>query len=693
MDRPRSKRGKRAKACDACFRSKLACDGSSPCARCHSRGMTCVYTRVHGAITNATTDPPAAAPSTSTVLKTPASPQDDSTKIPVAFLLSLTNPKAGSMLEAFLGEPSRGDELPSAELQPDIPLHPDPYQSTAISDGFFLTWLFDQPHPDATTSNTTFPFPPSPRPHNPPPHRAHPPELTPPSNRSSPRSEPCTAPSPPPRPPPTPPYNGTYDAAPRHPGLHARPPATPSCPPNFRLHAPATCRSCTGRAFDPKNFAGPPLPVGRVLLCGALYAPPRDCVLAVRGFFAVVEEWVFRRLEGLVEGVEGGGGGGGIGEDGEREMELYGTFQAALLIHGAQFIMNNPALREQGVGDPERPALVVAARRLGLTRGAACVPCGVANNERIVTWTFIGDWQQGGVTHQPGLATIHEMTGDLPSLPDLWEANNATEFEAAIAANGPNCWRRTASLRDSIQVMIGVSRLVSVLQTTIPAIQRATDRWQELWQESVPQPVTIRTCPYLLNSATFTATAGTIAVPSLTGYPGAPNANCRSESREPRTTFQDDFFLVWDWHASQGQPEEYENFRASRDLPDQKTQSQRDLDRATRWWMMGRMFEAAERGKAGAMKLQKSVEIDLLLEDSGGWVSLLFAAGKGYKEVVRYLLDKGAAVDVVDGDGQTSLSLAASAGHEAVVQQLLDNGADVDVTSSWLQHHNASNSP
>lgn len=131
--------------------------------------------------------------------------------------------------------------------------------------------------------------------------------------------------------------------------------------------------------------------------------------------------------------------------------------------------------------------------------------------------------------------------------------------------------------------------------------------------------------------------------------------------------------------------------------------------------MMGRMFEAAERGKAGAMKLQKSVEIgemalrdsdnlgsgpgtwgawiDLLLEDSGGWVSLLFAAGKGYKEVVRYLLDKGAAVDVVDGDGQTSLSLAASAGHEAVVQQLLDNGADVDVTSSWLQHHNASNSP
>jgi hypothetical protein len=79
------------------------------------------------------------------------------------------------------------------------------------------------------------------------------------------------------------------------------------------------------------------------------------------------------------------------------------------------------------------------------------------DTRRIVTWTFIGDWQQGGVTHQPGLATIHEMTGDLPSLPDLWEVNNATEFEAAIAANGPGCWRRTASLRDCADALMAES--------------------------------------------------------------------------------------------------------------------------------------------------------------------------------------------------------------------------------------------
>jgi hypothetical protein len=35
--------------------------------------------------------------------------------------------------------------------------------------------------------------------------------------------------------------------------------------------------------------------------------------------------------------------------------------------------------------------------------------------------------------------------------------------------------------------MIGVSRLVSLLQTTMPALQRATDRWDELWRAVVGQ--------------------------------------------------------------------------------------------------------------------------------------------------------------------------------------------------------------
>ena len=39
----------------------------------------------------------------------------------------------------------------------------------------------------------------------------------------------------------------------------------------------------------------------------------------------------------------------------------------------------------------------------------------------------------------------------------------------------------------AISVVIGVSRLTSLLHTALPALQRATDRWEELWQGAVSQ--------------------------------------------------------------------------------------------------------------------------------------------------------------------------------------------------------------
>jgi hypothetical protein len=49
------------------------------------------------------------------------------------------------------------------------------------------------------------------------------------------------------------------------------------------------------------------------------------------------------------------------------------------------------------------------------------------------------------------------MTGDLPALPQLWDANDATEFEAAITANGKDSWRRTACLRDCMDALMADS--------------------------------------------------------------------------------------------------------------------------------------------------------------------------------------------------------------------------------------------
>ncbi len=39
----------------------------------------------------------------------------------------------------------------------------------------------------------------------------------------------------------------------------------------------------------------------------------------------------------------------------------------------------------------------------------------------------------------------------------------------------------------AISVVIAVSRLNSLLHTTLPALQRATDRWEELWQGVLSQ--------------------------------------------------------------------------------------------------------------------------------------------------------------------------------------------------------------
>ncbi len=77
-----------------------------------------------------------------------------------------------------------------------------------------------------------------------------------------------------------------------------------------------------------------------------------------------------------------------------------------------------------------------------------------ANGDRIATWTLLTDWQESGVLHRAGLMTIYEMSGELPGLEELWEANDAAEFEAVVANKGRDCWRRSASVRDCVDAFM-----------------------------------------------------------------------------------------------------------------------------------------------------------------------------------------------------------------------------------------------
>jgi hypothetical protein len=80
----------------------------------------------------------------------------------------------------------------------------------------------------------------------------------------------------------------------------------------------------------------------------------------------------------------------------------------------------------------------------------------MADSPRVATWTVLGDWQQAGTMHQPSFMMIHEMTGSVPCSRELWEANDAAEFELAISAKGED-WRRSASLRDCMNALMAES--------------------------------------------------------------------------------------------------------------------------------------------------------------------------------------------------------------------------------------------
>jgi ankyrin repeat protein len=70
--------------------------------------------------------------------------------------------------------------------------------------------------------------------------------------------------------------------------------------------------------------------------------------------------------------------------------------------------------------------------------------------------------------------------------------------------------------------------------------------------------------------------------------------------------------------------------------------------------------------------------------DLGGRTALSFAAGKGRLELVRYLVSQGAAVDRADHQGRTPLFHAVFGNHVDVVSFLLGKGAEVNPRDQFL---------
>src|SRR3989442_9855905 len=69
--------------------------------------------------------------------------------------------------------------------------------------------------------------------------------------------------------------------------------------------------------------------------------------------------------------------------------------------------------------------------------------------------------------------------------------------------------------------------------------------------------------------------------------------------------------------------------------------------------------------------------MDPNVHDAEGNSPLLNAAAAGHVQVVRLLVEKGAAVNVANDRGMTPLSGAVLNGHTRVVAALVDSGADL----------------
>jgi ankyrin repeat protein len=89
---------------------------------------------------------------------------------------------------------------------------------------------------------------------------------------------------------------------------------------------------------------------------------------------------------------------------------------------------------------------------------------------------------------------------------------------------------------------------------------------------------------------------------------------------------------------------------------------------------------AANRGFTDIVELlaTASADLDLLPTDAERMPALIAAASKGHARTVAALLKLGARAEVVDGEGRTALMHASESGNLEVMAALLDGGADVN---------------
>lgn len=99
----------------------------------------------------------------------------------------------------------------------------------------------------------------------------------------------------------------------------------------------------------------------------------------------------------------------------------------------------------------------------------------------------------------------------------------------------------------------------------------------------------------------------------------------------------------------------------------------------------GEIHDASSEGNIVKVQALISEKPDLVNSaDDKGSTPLHLASSQGHLEVVKFLVDKGADIEAVNGRGFTPLQLASYGGHRQVVEFLLDKGANVNAKNKSM---------
>ncbi|KAL8435983.1 hypothetical protein ACSSS7_002028 [Eimeria intestinalis] len=105
--------------------------------------------------------------------------------------------------------------------------------------------------------------------------------------------------------------------------------------------------------------------------------------------------------------------------------------------------------------------------------------------------------------------------------------------------------------------------------------------------------------------------------------------------------------------------------------------------------LLEEMQEDAREGRSGGQRAAPCTRVLLSGDDSlvnvtgeGRMTALHFAADRGFVDIVRLLIDRGADVNHTDDSGETPLHVAIAADQDEIVALLIEAGADTSIRNN-----------